>query len=331
MKKLIWILSLALIGVQAQALTIKPLSLKDSVVVNLRSDGDYDVTCKDGSAEVITASDLSKNNLCPFLSGVKVDSNILAIYAQNDGTYNVICKDKTVHTQVAEAAVLSGAICVVTVTSKKVDILFVVDNSGSMAIHQKNLADNISVLIAEFEKVADLDYQIGVITSDCDFSNTCGKFQGSTKVITPSSVSLLSASLLVGTNGSGYEKFFDPVVAALSEPNLSTDNVGFLRTDARLALVFITDAEDQSAKASPQDTVLFLTNLKGSLDNISVYGAYVSPSTDPKICMPQTTQPAQRMEEFFSLTNAKTFSLCDANFGKRLSEMGQDIVTNVNH
>ena len=58
-----------------------------------------------------------------------------------------------------------------------------------------------------------------------------------------------------GTRGSANEKGLDAAFRALSSPLITTWNAGFLRPDAYLALIFVSDEEDQS----PQ-TVDFYVN-----------------------------------------------------------------------
>src|SRR5690349_494813 len=53
----------------------------------------------------------------------------------------------------------------------KVDILFVVDNSGSMGTHQQNLSANVSKFTQAFIKGSILDYNIGIVTTDMDDYN----------------------------------------------------------------------------------------------------------------------------------------------------------------
>src|SRR6476661_1736301 len=47
----------------------------------------------------------------------------------------------------------------------KIDVLWVVDNSGSMATSQQNLANNFPSFIQKFQEKA-YDFQMGVVTTD---------------------------------------------------------------------------------------------------------------------------------------------------------------------
>lgn len=220
----------------------------------------------------------------------------------------------------------------------RVDILFVVDDSGSMGSHQQNLSNNIAAFTAEIQKNKILDYHIGVLTSSMESwwsTSCCGKLVGNTKYVersTPNGMRILAQQLLVGTNGSGTEAFFDPVVAALTPPLVIGDNAGFYRPDAHLAVVFITDAEDQSTTTrTGLDFYNFLVNLKkGNKDKVSAYGAFI-PTTDTTNCpRDDYYMKPTRIEAFFNLVNGSSskisyFGLCDPQFGIKLATVGSDL------
>jgi hypothetical protein len=55
----------------------------------------------------------------------------------------------------------------------------------------------------------------------------------------------------VGTNGSGVETWLQPALKALTAPLINADNAGFLRDEAALEVVCVTDAPDQSGHCEP--------------------------------------------------------------------------------
>lgn len=213
-----------------------------------------------------------------------------------------------------------------------VDILFVVDNSGSMNIHQVNLSQNIARFTASFSRFGGVDYHMGVVTTDMRGSmDCCGKLVGSPTFITSSTVggeSLLARNLMVGTNGDWEERSFDPVMSAISTPNVDNWNKGFYRDQAHLAVVFITDAEDQSYLSATQ-LFNFLVSLKKTKDKILGYGAIV-PTGAPGNCYRDENKPPKKIEDFLGmLVNASTnniMSLCAPDFGDRLARMSDDLV-----
>lgn len=128
-----------------------------------------------------------------------------------------------------------------------VDVLWVIDNSGSMSDEVASISSNFQTFIDEFTDL-DLDYRIAVVTTDMDDPNDSGRFQGS--VITPETsnpVTAFTQQANQGSNGSATEQGFAAVQAALTEPLLSTTNAGFLRDDATLSVIVVSDEDDNSS------------------------------------------------------------------------------------
>lgn len=157
----------------------------------------------------------------------------------------------------------------VSFTPRKLDVLFVVDNSGSMATSQNNLANNFPSFINKFIEKG-YDFRIAVTTTDAFYgdqfiSSGCSlctteqtRFRSGVNpkvyVIDRADYDLSQASeqtrlksdftanVKVGTAGSGDERAFSSFKAALN----SSLNVGFHRPDAFLAVVIVSDEEDFS-------------------------------------------------------------------------------------
>jgi hypothetical protein len=217
------------------------------------------------------------------------------------------------------------------------DILFIIDDSGSMGEHQQNLSTNIGLFTDAIVKTKFLDYHIGVITSTSGISsfgssykNCCGKLAGNPTYIertTPNGIQALQSNLLVGTNGDYTETFFDPIVMALSPQLAAGYNKGFIRKDAYLALVFITDTDDQSKANDVKSTLDFLKATKGSLDKVLVGAAFV-PDAEFNTCPAESeVQSLDNLPQFFKQTNALTFSLCAPDYGAKLVDLGELIAT----
>lgn len=147
---------------------------------------------------------------------------------------------------------------------REIDILLVVDSSGSMADEQEKLATNFQSFIQSFTASL-VDYHIGVITTDVANQAVAGVLQGDIPYITPETPdaeAVFAASVRVGDSGSGLEMGFDAAARALSEPNRSGANAGFYREDAALSVVVFSDEDDLSPQ--PVDYYLdFFASLKG--------------------------------------------------------------------
>jgi hypothetical protein len=172
----------------------------------------------------------------------------------------------------------------------KADILWVIDSSCSMRDKQTYLSENFAATISYANSAVPggIDFQMGVIDSDANTA-TGGKLHGDAlnpKVLrfnTPNVDQLFRAKVQVGTAGSGTEHFADLAVRALTAPLVNTDNSGFLRPDAILAVIAVTDAGDQSQL--PTSVLIgLLQNIKGaskpSLFSYNVIGPF-TPSPPP--------------------------------------------------
>lgn len=221
----------------------------------------------------------------------------------------------------------------------KADILFVIDNSGSMDPHQKNLARNIDLFVSGFLKTSIIDYNIGVITTDTDGTAQpcCGKLVGNYRFVnktTPNANGVLKQNLLVGTMGSGIEAPFNAVSLAIEPSMMSGYNVGFIRKDAALTVIFITDAEDQSQRISANDLLTKLLALKnGDKTKILAYGAIV-PTGATNCDRDQYYATPKKIEEFLNTvpnggSGTNIVSLCATDYGQRLADFALQIVDQV--
>jgi len=156
---------------------------------------------------------------------------------------------------------------------KKVDILFVIDNSGSMADEQLNLAASVPSFIASMQQeLAETEgYNIGVTTTDLyifdvscsplsigmlvtqtggEFSSNqvCDPYSSGQRYMTENDNldNKFNCAARVGVSGAGDEHPMEAMLTALRPPlsDVGGCNEGFLRDDALLVVVFITDEED---------------------------------------------------------------------------------------
>ena len=101
-------------------------------------------------------------------------------------------------------------------TNRKLDILLVVDNSGSMMDEQENLAGKLDPLL---EAVRDSDWQIAVTTTD---ARDCV-----TKIITAANKSAFASTIRgLGTDGSGDEIAVWKIIQALQGNCIRDDSGG---------------------------------------------------------------------------------------------------------
>ena len=178
-----------------------------------------------------------------------------------------------------------------------VDLLFVIDNSNSMLDEQANLIASFDGFIAGIQDNLDEanDYHIGVVTTDdyvandpeCQelgalvtqtFEGSCGPFaEGAFITLADELEGSFTCAANVGVDGSNDERPIDAMLTALS-PELNAEggcNAGFLRDDALLVVVLITDEDDgvifgQGSAGDPGDWFGELVGLKGFESNVVV-------------------------------------------------------------
>lgn len=163
----------------------------------------------------------------------------------------------------------TGADAYLQENNRAVDVLWIIDNSCSMASEQEALGDNFGSFL-EIVDSLELDYQVGVVSTDADDD---GLLQGSPAVVTPATAdreAVFADNVALGQLGSGTEQGLDMALAALVEHAApGGPNDGFVRPGAGLRLIFVSDEDDYSWDlASPQDYVDAFTALKPNPANV---------------------------------------------------------------
>jgi len=224
----------------------------------------------------------------------------------------------------------------------KVDILWVVDNSASMEEEQAQLADNYDYFM-EFitDPGSPIDYQIGVITTDMDDPAHSGKLQGNPLIITnqtPNPEAAFANNVQVNISGGGTggnEMGMLAANMAMTEPLVNGFNDGFLRPDAGLAVIFVTNEDDHS-NGETGYYMRFFSSVKdiGNENNVVVAAIAGPVATDGCTAAGQIEADAayrfedliSEMQRIWNLTESGVqgyfISICDPEFGLKLNELG---------
>lgn len=133
--------------------------------------------------------------------------------------------------------------------NNKVDILWIMDNSSSMQKHQQNLSVQVPAMVGKLNSLK-MDYQMAVVTSSMGGTNpNGGQFIGTPKIINSANAdvaSLLSSRLVVGQDGSDNERGLESMETVLSSSYQNNEGKGFLRKDALLVVIALSDEDDKS-------------------------------------------------------------------------------------
>lgn len=238
------------------------------------------------------------------------------------------------------------------VSCDRADFLFVIDDSGSMRKHQQQLTRTFPSFIAGIRQTIDLgvDIHVGVVTTNRYPGNddrcrelgalvtrttgtaagtvVCGPFAEGGAYI--SSADDLTKSFecvaKVGANGSQIEQ---PLAAALGalDPDspAARCNAGFLRADALLTIVMVSDENDQSP-GDVGDYVDAFAEIKGSRDAFTVVSLAAPEECGDGRCSPDRLRAAAEFAEFgFSGWITGDF---DAHFGAAIELVGDACAAN---
>ncbi len=234
-------------------------------------------------------------------------------------------------------------------SASKVDVLWVVDNSGSMAPHQENLARNFQSFIDLFTRGA-VDYRIAVTTTDTSVDK--GQFKGSPKIITPQSgniATLFANNIRVGINGSPFETGLKAAQMAL-ERQVQTNTpklqqiedcqykckdaaciqacpdqfpVDFMRPNAFLYLIFVSDDEDKSTPADLRYYYRAFETANSVGNDGMVTPAAIVPTPDNNAC---GVTVGTRYLELAAMTGGETGSICQTDFSTTLRKLATNAV-----
>jgi hypothetical protein len=211
-----------------------------------------------------------------------------------------------------------------TTSTQKVDILIVVDNSGSMSEEQGKAGQSLMPLLGA---VSSLDYQINVITTDqhCPLNLHGVPFTKST----PDLIKNLQKALLAGTSGSPTEQALGMTLRHLQD--YATCNAApWLRSDAKLAVIILSDEDERPSLPKPADTIDQLLLVLEDLGyqpglNARFYGM-IAPMGTGSTCATDAPQGSPFYTEMIDATSGKKFNICTPSFDLPFLEIGLDIL-----
>lgn len=127
-----------------------------------------------------------------------------------------------------------------------VDILFIVDKSGSMLDDALQINSNVPTLLSTLDNLW-IDYRIGVISTDASegHGGQMGEYQGKQWIASEDDNPAWLFSMLMGSVGTEGEEGHDALAALIAHD----DFYKMVRYQAPLEIVLISDESDQSDKS----------------------------------------------------------------------------------
>lgn len=211
-----------------------------------------------------------------------------------------------------------------------VDVLWVVDDSGSMGEEQQNLANNFSSFINSATAL-DTDYHLGVISTYVE-----GEEGG--MLYACSGPLWISDTQAIGEqqnqfrcnvkttdwprpNSDSQEAGLQAARLALDYPHIDGHNAGFYREEAKLYIIIVTDEVDQS-DGTPQQYVDYFRNLKG-LGNPDLLNISAVSGLPPDGC--ETAESNQPDYDAVNLVGGQFRSICTPDWSDMISALGLDV------
>jgi hypothetical protein len=220
-----------------------------------------------------------------------------------------------------------------------VDVLFVLDTTDPMPVYQPELASGAINILESLAGEPYLDSHIGTITMEADgeAAGLLVPFDGET-YISGSNVGPTAERSMVWAEAFVGATFTENLPALLPEKGrrsaslalgtgldaeVESPNVGFLREDAHLVIVFMSSTEDQTIEPTIEAFEAELALLKGSLSEVTIHAVVQSGELD---CY-GSSKPAQKGYTYQKLaqdTAGTVLSICQDVTSGFFEAMGQN-------
>ena len=209
-----------------------------------------------------------------------------------------------------------------------VDIVVVVDNSGSMAEEQSNLSSRMTPLLSA---IKDADWRVVVTTTDP--ADRCGYGPISKSDFNPEG--RFKNFVNAGTSGTGLERPILRAVDALKS-NCILGPGNWLRPNSTVAVVIVTDEDNchidnekgYGCSGSADYNGSYLTNYLSSIRKVGtdarVYGIFWHPSQTQAQCGTAYKQ-ANIIADVVAQTGGTWGSICDNDYSGTLAKISNDV------
>ncbi|MCB9671702.1 MAG: choice-of-anchor D domain-containing protein [Alphaproteobacteria bacterium] len=239
-----------------------------------------------------------------------------------------------------ETALVTGSAALRTATDQLVatanpplDIIFAVDQSGSMDSNATGMANALNDFVTGVGGVS-TDWRVGVVTYDDGCFNPFSGGAGWFSATTPNYLADFGPAARLGdqsnSNNQDTEALFSVVGASLLQTGAGGCNAGFLRTGGYLHVILVSDEEEQSTSA-PWNAVQSAQ---------AAFQAYVSDPALLKVSTvanlsqcgsgnpPNFILTGYRYEAMANATGGLALDICAGNWGAQMASLGNSTASN---
>ena len=228
-------------------------------------------------------------------------------------------------------------------SDKNIDVLFVIDNSGSMGSIQQNVIKNSKIFLEQFAKQPYINWKIGLISTDKgqdpflgfdkSFDSTLIDYRDPTSLDRTVETFQTAVSKL-GINGDASEYVFYNAKRVLDlYDGRSPSRPSFLRSDSHLVIIMITDEVEQSQTdfGKAYEAGAFVKTMSQYIPGNKILRFYGALSRRD---LPGCSNPGDDglykgspFETVINLTRGFNISACVDDFGTELAKIGKDIAS----
>ncbi len=206
------------------------------------------------------------------------------------------------------------------------DILFVVDNSGSMNIFQQELSNQMFSFMNVFDS-SGADYHLALITTDeARFSPYDGLSWIDNTHPDPATW-VINVISTMGIHGSGFEKGIEMAKYAL-EGDAAPGN-GYNRESATMVIIYVSDEPDHS-QGGFASYLNFFDTFKLSPDlmrQFAVIGDYPGGCNFPYLNRSRSIQFGGGYYEMTQRYNGDWYSICAVDWGQQMQNLANTVTT----
>lgn len=230
-------------------------------------------------------------------------------------------------------------------TSGKIDFLVIIDNSGSMATEQSNMADRFGTFI---DQLAGLDWQIAIVTTDVssDAVKKDGRFLEMNtmpgKYVLTSAMPIADAKVAFGrtiqrpaSEGSGNEQGIAAIYRAIQRSldlskTVNIPNASFWRSDAAFGALVVTDADETNPLGTQiqnkPSSVVDLVRSTWPGKAFSYHSIIVKPSDANCLSVNGNEGYGASYVSLSQLTGGIIGSVCEPDYGSQLTTIGKKTI-----
>lgn len=241
----------------------------------------------------------------------------------------------------------------------KIDVLVVIDNSGSMETEHKNMATRFGTFL---DQLSGQDWQVGIVTTDArtrhdnsrinnrldgkllEFKRADDTYSGQYMITSAMDSATAKAwfakTIQMETDGSGNEQgvamTYRAVERALNgSGDVNARNRALIRNDAALAVLVVTDADETTGTTQDRNRPEFVYNyIRTSYpDKPFSYNSIIVPLADAAcLGVNGNEQYGYAYDAFSRMTGGIVGTVCATDYGSQLKDIGkatQDLVRSV--